>query len=547
MVFNINSDKKIRFRLPGAASLGVAVLLLVVLSFSAGCGPQQKIDRSRKADSLGFQLTSPRRGNFAAESVFEIKGTVELPEEVNYLMVSVAGNGQTSKQFVRAEGSVFSGRVYLPFGKGTYEVSILAADSADTEWFESLAAFEVYNGNSETISFPEYSQVMFRKGIRFTAEPAGSVPGKFELAGEIKDYEENTAVLIRSQKAGENEKYDQFARIQGGRFRAAVYLPGGPGKYRVDVMVPKQGSENIYLGVAGYEVENTAETVFEPVQYYQGYFRRGLLLDDFLRPGINTDNRLVLEGSFVPELYEKYRAENTGLYIETKKIGPGAETAHDWVGVAEGRFKGNIWLRFGPGEYEVSIGLPSSDGSHDITFVAKFRVANTGTDNIRDLAPGRGIESDHPDIMRLSRQLTKGKISARDKAKAIHDWVAGSVSYDVQKSVNLDFRADDSALKTLRTREGVCQDFSFLTIALARAAGLEARFIGGKTVEKGRINPNGHGWTEVKADGRWLVMDTTWDAGYIEGDRFVRDFSEKYFDPDPAEFARDHIREEIIY
>nr|WP_269438229.1 transglutaminase-like domain-containing protein [Phosphitispora fastidiosa] len=149
--------------------------------------------------------------------------------------------------------------------------------------------------------------------------------------------------------------------------------------------------------------------------------------------------------------------------------------------------------------------------------------------------------------MRLSRQLTKGKISARDKAKAIHDWVAGSVSYDVQKSVNLDFRADDSALKTLRTREGVCQDFSFLTIALARAAGLEARFIGGKTVEKGRINPNGHGWTEVKADGRWLVMDTTWDAGYIEGDRFVRDFSEKYFDPDPAEFARDHIREEIIY
>ena len=547
MIFKINSDKKIGYRVPGAASLVVAVMLLIMLSLSAGCGQQQKIDRSRKADSLSFQLTSPGRGNFAVDSVFEIKGTVELPEEVNYLMVSVAGNGRTSQQFVGIEGSAFSGRVYLPFGKGTYEVSILAADSADTEWFESLASFEVSNNNSETVSFPEYSQVMFRKGLRFTAEPSGSVPGKFELSGKIKDYEENTAILIRSQKAGENEKFDQFARIRGGEFRNTVYLPMGPGKYRVEVMVPKQGSENLYLGVAGYDVENTEAKVFAPVQFYHGYFRRGLLLDDFLRPGISADNQLVLEGSFVPELYEKYRAENSGLYIETKKTGPGAETAHDWVGVAEGRFNGNIWLRFGPGEYEVSIGLPSMDGSHDITFVAKLQVANTGADDIRDLAPGRGIKSDHPDIIRLSRQLTEGKVSAREKAKAIHDWVAGNISYDVQKSVNLDFEADDSALKTLRTREGVCQDFTFLTIALARAAGLEARFVGGKTIEDGRINPNGHGWTEVKIDGRWLVMDATWDAGYIEGDRFIREFSEKYFDPDPGEFARDHIREEIIY
>jgi len=547
VIFKINSDKIIRYKISGAASLVVAVMLLIMLSLSAGCGQQQKIDRSRKADSLNFRLTSPGRGNFAVDSVFEIKGTVELPEEVNYLMVSVAGNGRTSKQFVGVEGSAFSGRVYLPFGKGTYEVSILAADSADTEWFESLAAFVVYNNNSETVSFPEYSQVMFRKGLRFTAEPSGSVPGKFELAGEIKDYEENTAILIRSQKAGENEKFDQFARIQGGEFRNTVYLPKGPGKYRVEVMVPKQGSENLYLGVAGYDVENNEDKVFAPVQFYHGYFRRGLLLDDFLRPGISADNRLVLEGSFVPELYEKYRAENSGLYIESKKISAGAETAHDWVGVTEGRFKGNIWLRFGPGEYEISIGLPSTDGSNDITFVAKLRVANTGTDNIRDLAPGRGIESDHPDIIRLSRQLTEGKVTAREKAKAIHDWVAGNISYDVQKSVNLDFEADDSAIKTLRTREGVCQDFTFLTIALARAAGLEARFVGGKTIEDGRVNPNGHGWTEVKIDGRWLVMDATWDAGYIEGNRFVREFSEKYFDPDPDEFTRDHIREEIIY
>ncbi len=597
MMYKTNPDRKNGYRFPAAAGLTpvvalLAVALLTVLLFSAGCRRHQdlaltalpgdphpyktgltvtaeeaamlkqlaqkardrnaavkpaKIEQSGKADTYGFELESPRRGNFAVDTVFEVRGTVKLPDGVNYLMVSVTGNGRTSKQFIGTKGPAFSGRVYLPFGEGTYKVTILTADNAAAELFEGLAAFEVYNVNPEEISFPEYSRVMFTRGIRLTAEPAALVPGKFELAGEIKDYEENTAIMIRSQKAGEKEKFDQFARIRGGKFRADVYLPRGPGKYRVEVMTPKEGSENLYLGVASYDVENTEETVSEPVQYYNGYFRRGLLLDDFLRPGIRADNRILLEGSFVPERYEKYRAQNNGLYIETRKSGGENLVAHDWVSVEEGLFKGNIWLRFGPGEYEISIGLPSTNGSHDITFVAKFRATNTGTEDIRDLAPGRGIESDHPEIIRLARQLTEGRRNDRDKAQAIHDWVARNISYDVRKSVNLDFEADDSALKTLKFREGVCQDFTFLTVALARAAGLEARFVAGKTIEDGRINPNGHGWTEVKVDGSWLVMDTTWDAGHIDGDRFVRDFSRKYFDPDPAVFARDHIREEIIY
>lgn len=112
----------------------------------------------------------------------------------------------------------------------------------------------------------------------------------------------------------------------------------------------------------------------------------------------------------------------------------------------------------------------------------------------------------------------------------------------MQKYRNDEFALDDSALKTLKQRKGVCQDYSFLAIALLRSIGMEARFV------EGIADGVRHAWVEVKVDGRWLTMDPTWGSGYLNANGwFVKRYTPKYFDPSPAEFRKTHTRTGVMY
>lgn len=62
---------------------------------------------------------------------------------------------------------------------------------------------------------------------------------------------------------------------------------------------------------------------------------------------------------------------------------------------------------------------------------------------------------------------------------------------------------------------GVCSAFSKLFYRLAKASGLESRYIEGD-VNDG--NKYGHSWNLVKVDGIWYHIDTTWGRGQYEGE-----------------------------
>lgn len=84
----------------------------------------------------------------------------------------------------------------------------------------------------------------------------------------------------------------------------------------------------------------------------------------------------------------------------------------------------------------------------------------------------------------------------------------------------------------------MCQDYAFVTVALLRAAGIEARIAVGQGDGSGGWG--GHAWVEANVDGRWVTMDPTWDAGGQLNGQFVFRFQTKYFDPDPDVFKLDH-------
>lgn len=126
-----------------------------------------------------------------------------------------------------------------------------------------------------------------------------------------------------------------------------------------------------------------------------------------------------------------------------------------------------------------------------------------------------------------------------EKLKAIYQWVTKNISYDYEAYQEQKTELKPASL-IIQEKKGMCCEYSFVVAALARAAGLEARVVFGQA----RTNKNSpsvyHAWNEVNLNGKWVSLDSTWDAGYIKNGKFVTKPQLKYFNLDPKVFAQTH-------
>ncbi|HKS96519.1 MAG TPA: transglutaminase domain-containing protein [Terriglobia bacterium] len=124
----------------------------------------------------------------------------------------------------------------------------------------------------------------------------------------------------------------------------------------------------------------------------------------------------------------------------------------------------------------------------------------------RFLRPDRLIPVDGK-LKTLSDENTKGKQGTVEKARALYDYVFKTMRYD--KSGTGWGRGD--AVWACDARHGNCTDFHSVFIAMARAAGIPAKFeIGFPLPENAREGPipGYHCWAEFYVDGPgWVPVD----------------------------------------
>ena len=103
----------------------------------------------------------------------------------------------------------------------------------------------------------------------------------------------------------------------------------------------------------------------------------------------------------------------------------------------------------------------------------------------------------------LEEALLPG-MSDLQKALALHDWLAVSVSYDqaAYEGTSSDEHAYN-AFGALVKRCAVCQGYSMAYIALLERCGIPAVYASSEAMD--------HGWTLVQLDGSWYHVDVTWD------------------------------------
>jgi hypothetical protein len=152
------------------------------------------------------------------------------------------------------------------------------------------------------------------------------------------------------------------------------------------------------------------------------------------------------------------------------------------------------------------------------------------------------------------------------RARAIYVWMAKHIRYDVRKYLLMKQRKyadklrnqikpfnrvtynEKIALRTLRTKKGVCGDYSILFDRLCALTQVESEVISGT----GKTRPEdigkmpalaNHGWNAVKINNKWRLVDVTWGAGHVNlsGKKFSFAFDTTYFFTPPDLFFLNHF------
>ena len=164
------------------------------------------------------------------------------------------------------------------------------------------------------------------------------------------------------------------------------------------------------------------------------------------------------------------------------------------------------------------------------------------------------LKTDAPDRIKSAAENITAKLeTAYDKARAIHKYVANTLYYDLDYSNKITKATNVTAEEVYDKGSAVCEGYANLTVALLRSVGIPAVFIEGYAIGVGNaiteldarnFKTVNHAWVEAYVDGRWIVMDPTWDSkNTLENGKKIScqvDFF-RFFDITPELMARTHF------
>lgn len=201
----------------------------------------------------------------------------------------------------------------------------------------------------------------------------------------------------------------------------------------------------------------------------------------------------------------------------------------------------------------------SSDGVWSVTESPVYE--NNITEYEKDKSMSAALKStysvcsDNDTVKALAETLTAGYATDYEKALILHDWVCKNIYYDNDSITGSYNTAAYVATDVLSKKSAVCLGYSNLYAALCRsisipcnvvtgyALGVNGSYASAWTAENINTTEANHAWNEVYLDGRWVIVDTTWDSknkitnSIQETDE---DISHLYFDANIKFFSTNH-------
>ena len=512
-----------------------------------------EVELTDYSETIGFEMEAPPT---EVLTTFTVKGSIkdDIALQEDYIWVIIRKtesieeiDSREIEYYLPIDNGQFQADLTLPNGEGEYRVTVRAPAEDRDNYFYDTAIFRISNMDETIEREVEYTKYGTEKKLNLADSVQGwnQATDVFTLEGQVNDDYIAASILAAVKKDGEESMI--ALPVEDGRFSGDVPLSFGKGTHEINIRLytddedDKKGS---YYDSASLYVYNDSDKSLPEIKQYGPYIDRGVSLES---PSFATESELSaieypVKGTINPDASLSDTVSH--VIVEVQLDGNHRDKATYFFPVENNQFDGTAHFRFGPGDYTVTIHVPEEEqkDKSKLYYTAALAIKHqvNGIEDKRDLLPSRGVDSDNPLIIEEAERITDGLTTERDKAKAIYQFVAEHVSYDVKKFKDDIFHPDDTASATLESGKGICQDYTFLALALLRSNDIEARYVQGYA--GGR-----HAWVEAKLDGEWVEMDPTWGAGYVDGDEFHFQYNEDYFDPDPDFLKETHTRLDLLY
>ncbi|MBP1990954.1 transglutaminase-like domain-containing protein [Paenibacillus eucommiae] len=166
-------------------------------------------------------------------------------------------------------------------------------------------------------------------------------------------------------------------------------------------------------------------------------------------------------------------------------------------------------LQLGNGEYTITV-LENISGN-------KYKAVQKGTVKL-NLADSKVVYlnsiqniswSASSKAVQKAKELTAKKETDADKVKAIYDYVINNIKYDSKLATSVTNDYLPQIDRTLTSQKDICYGYASLVAAMLRSLDIPTKLVMGKSTY---VNVY-HAWNEVFLDNKWVIIDTTVDAG----------------------------------
>jgi transglutaminase-like putative cysteine protease len=168
----------------------------------------------------------------------------------------------------------------------------------------------------------------------------------------------------------------------------------------------------------------------------------------------------------------------------------------------------NFPLQLGNGTYQVAV-FEQVEGTK-FAQVASTSVNLSLDDNSKVFLTSIQLINwgDKMNTVTLARELTKNKTTESEKIEVIYQYMVQQFSYDFVKMTSLEYDYIPVIDDVLKSKLGICYDYSAVFASMLRSQGIRCKLMMGYTTNVKEY----HAWNEVFYNGKWVVVDTTFDS-----------------------------------
>lgn len=172
----------------------------------------------------------------------------------------------------------------------------------------------------------------------------------------------------------------------------------------------------------------------------------------------------------------------------------------------------NLPLQMGTGEYTVTV-LENITGDRymplatEVLTITAFEEKEVYTASIPIIEYSVSAKA-----VPAFQKLTEEKKTETDKIMAVYENIVNNYSYDFDKAATIKSDYIPILDDVYEAKKGVCYDYASLMSGVLRSFGIPTRLVMGYRTEVEGY----HAWNEIKIDGNWVAVDTTYDAQVIK-------------------------------